>query len=333
MLVPVVFKSSAIRNTTYAPSRAVGQPLQQRRSEEIANRSMHPTNVTKDEGNASLLSKRFDAAALGVEAISAIKIIHNIQLATPSLDSWINFPVLNRDGDPSSVGLEPYEGPSLPTPYAGRLPFTMEVIQRLSQEGFDINYARIAVLLGRDVLRPHIDMHPSTRLILPFTEQGTDFRHVFGSHAVAMRAGELWAVHSNRCHGAANISPKGYRVALLVDARPRTSRPPARYLFDWRIPLERCLERPPWNEEARREMYSRAKAKLGTDGPNGAEREWHFTAFQFDVTPQHAYEELASFCRHMATGVPDSKQADLWNERARFWTRHNCAWTKALHST
>src|SRR5207245_2960227 len=172
------------------------------------------------------LRPRFDVTALNDEAMVAVDIVRKIQLDDPNLYSWINFPLLNRTGDHRDLQLKTYDGLAKQTSYAINMPGTMKVIRWLLQEGFDIEYSRVAVLIGRDLLRCHVDMYTPIRLIVPLTEQGNDFRHVFGDYCVVMRVGELWTTNSQVCHGAANIGNDGYRVALLVDARAETSRFP-----------------------------------------------------------------------------------------------------------
>jgi hypothetical protein len=271
---------------------------------------------------AGLLDLAFEPELLAAEAQEAMAIVGELRAAWPGLDSWVNFPLLNSSGDPADLVLKPYAGTARPTGYVDRLPAVMAVASRLAGAGFDISYLRVAVLLGRDVLRPHVDMHQSIRLIIPVTEQGNDFRHVFDEVAVAMRTGEVWAVNGDICHGAANIADTGARIAILVDARPHSR--PAGWMDDWRLPAGRAIDRPEWTAQVRRAWRERFGETERREGLPAAERDWQFASFEYALRPVDAYAELVSLLRERADESGGGREGAAWLERAEHWTRHNC---------
>lgn len=271
---------------------------------------------------AGLLGEKFDPAVLIVESETAVDIVKDIRTAWPALNSWVNFPLLNSSGDHADLTLRPYVGAAKSTAYARRLPQAMNVVDTLVRSGFDVCYARIAVLIGRDVLRPHVDMYEAIRLIVPLNEHGADFRHVFGDFVITMRTGELWAVDGKRCHGAANLSQKANRVALLVDAR-RDSRS-AGWAHSWRLPTGRNIDRPKWTRKVRRRLRREFLKTLDSEGCEAAERSWHFTSFEYRIGPEAAYRELISIFADLSRLVDDPVAQRRWAERAKFWTERNC---------
>lgn len=271
--------------------------------------------------SGALYSQRFDAAALSVDALEALVIVREIQASAPGLNSWINFPLFNQTGDSSNLLLGQYQDPALPTAYAARLPYSTKVVRELAAEGWDLEYARIAVLFERDVLRSHVDMYTSVRFVIPLTEHA-DYRYVFGEHCVSMRVGELWGIDPDTCHGAANIGWQGSRVALLVDVRPSSSRCPTWFRAKRNIPSDRQIHRSVWNDDTRALVRQAARARKIHHGIVAAEREWFFVPFEYAITPHHAYEELIAFCRVMAE--EDQAAAAMWADRAEFWEKHNC---------
>ena len=136
-----------------------------------------------------------------------------------------------------------------------------------------MEYCRIAVLIGRDILHSHIDVHPSTRLILPLTEQGTDFRHVFGEYCFAMRVGELWGTNGAVCHGTTNVCNEGHRVALLVDARPNAGTLPPWWNGRWSIPDDHLVARGAGPIRPEKEIARRCFAAIDR-GLEACEHEW-----------------------------------------------------------
>jgi hypothetical protein len=269
----------------------------------------------------ALFAPHFDAASLAAEVGEALEIVREIRAEIDGLSSWINFPLFNKTGDHWDLSLGRYEGAASPTEYADRLPYSAKIVRDLAAEGWDLEYARIAVLLGRDVLRSHVDMYTSVRFVVPLNEHA-DFRHVFDRYCVSMRVGELWGIDPDTCHGAANIGFEGSRVALLVDARPETSRRPDWFRTELQIPADRQLQRKPWTDQARTEVRQMARARKIVRGIEAAEREWFFVPFEYDITPRQAYDELILFCRFMV--ADDSKNATTWEARADHWTKHNC---------
>lgn len=274
------------------------------------------------DSGAGVLPPRFSTQALWRDARTAINIVDTIRADLPGLDGWINFPLLNQSGQGGDLRLEAYTGRSRPTEYANDLPMTMTIVRELGRAGFDFRYARIAVLPGRDVLRPHVDMYAATRLIVALNEQGDDFRHVFDDVAVAMRAGEVWAVEGSRCHGAANVSRSGTRVALLLDAQLGSG--PADWAAPWQIQPDRRLHRPLWTagtREARRELFRQLAAAHGWEA---AEKEWHFLAFEFDIRPHDAYAELIALYEDLSSAAQAPQRRRFLRARAGHWSRHNC---------
>jgi hypothetical protein len=138
-------------------------------------------------------------------------------------------------------------------------------------------------------------MYPAARLILPLNAQGTAYRHVFGDTCIAMAAGELWGVHGDVCHGAANLAQSGHRVALLIDADLAASALPAWYTQPWTLPAERGLTRAAWTGQA----YT-------------TEADWHLAPFEYSLSPEAAYDHLIAWCA--AQG--DTERAAFWRSRA-----------------
>lgn len=236
-----------------------------------------------------------DPAALAAEVPYALSAIDAVRAAWPQMEGWINFPLYNASGAAGDLMLEMYAGTGRETPHAAHMPTCRAVVRRLIDDGFAVKQARIAVLLPRSALRCHVDMYPADRLIMPLNAQGTDFRHVFGAHCVAMAAGELWGVDGMTCHGAANIAERGHRVALLVDADPEASRPPAWYTAPWGMDAARALPRPAW-------------AGVDYDSEDG----WHLAPFEYALSPEEAYDRLIDWCA--ARG--DDERAAFWRSRA-----------------
>lgn len=270
------------------------------------------------------LLDRYDLAHPEADARAALDIVHELQAECPELRTWTNFPLFNASGDEKDLRLQAYSGSPQETPYGRRLPEAARIVRVLSEQGFDISYARIAVLFERDVLRPHVDMQDSIRLIIPFNDQRDDFRHVFGPIAVAMRTGELWVIDGQTCHGAANISRVGRRVALLVDARTESSTPPDFYFRSWHIPSDRRLTRCSWDAEAQQKAVESFTHTAKWTGVDAAERAWHFTSFEFNIHPELAYQELISLLDRLAETDSSPEDAELWSERAEYWRHHKC---------
>jgi len=275
------------------------------------------------ETAAFLLRREFRRSRLAQESDVAVRIVQELRQHTPGLNSWVNFPLFNASGDPSDFSLSAYKGGSRPTAYSEDLPYSANIVKELMSEGFDVSHARIAVLLPRDVLRCHVDMHRAIRLIVPLTES-ENFRHVFGRMALAMRVGELWSLDPTVCHGAANISSTGHRVALLVDARPDSTIEPAWFNDHRHLPASRALARRPWPGFAPAPTVQRAQRYVEAGQVEMAEREWHFLPFEYDLSPESAYEQLVLWCRKQGDRATTAQDRSLWQSRASYWRRHNC---------
>lgn len=236
-----------------------------------------------------------DPAPLAAEVPYALQALAPIRAAWPQMQGWVNLPLYNQSGAADDLMLAMYPGSPKPTPHAAQMPATTAVVERLRAEGFAVKQARIAVLDPRSALRCHVDMYPAARLILPLNAQGDAYRHVFDALCVAMNPGELWGVHGDVCHGAANLAATGHRVALLIDADLATSDPPAWYSDPWELPVTRGLARPDWQGAG----YA-------------TEDDWHLAPFEYALRPEEAYAHLIDWCA--ARG--DAERAAFWQSRA-----------------
>ena len=266
---------------------------------------------------------RYDSARLAEEALAAISQVRQIQLQMPDVQGWINFFLGNQSGDFRDMRLENYPGSFHPTTLAQTMPYIMSVIHALAVEGFAFQYCRIAVIEGRSLLRCHVDMYRSARLILPLTRQGSDFRHLFEHQCFFMTTGELWAINGDVCHGAANIAPAGYRVALLLDAHDRPDSLPGWWRSQWSIPTDRLIQRPAWTDQQRTECRMRAEQFLSTGDTDAAEQVWLFAPFEYELLPADGYAELIRFCTEKASSS-NPEQAQFWSERHAYWINRNC---------
>lgn len=288
-----------------------------------------------DEGGLSsaLLPKRFDLepSRLDEELSRCLAEAIRLRRDDPSIGRWLTFPLLSRTGDATDYDARPYVGQPQATEHFRRLPLLAEIIGDVRRDGFDVDNARVAVITGRGMLRPHVDNYVSIRLIVPLTEQGTDFRHLLHDRCVAMRRGELWSIRPQTCHGAANVASHGNRIALLVDARPHSTVLPAWYPEDAGISPERLLELPVWNDRGRSQVESRARRRLDVD-PLATERqpmlpveeEWLFAPFEYDLSAAAAYDELAAFLDRHADECTDEPTRTFWAARAGHWRANNC---------
>jgi hypothetical protein len=272
---------------------------------------------------ATLATSRYDRVRLAAEARVAIDHIRQLQAGMPDIQGWVTFFLGNQTGDATDLRLADYSGACRYTPLAATMPYTTEVIADLAAEGFSIKYCRIAVLEGRSLLRCHVDMYRSARLILPLTAQGTDFRHVFEDDCFAMDVGELWAINGDVCHGAANVAACGLRVALLLDAHDCPDGLPAWWQAPWLIPPARQIDRPAWSDAARQKRREAAEQWIAAGNLDAAEREWLFIPFEYRLTPAEGYEELIRFCsEEEERAVPPSR--DFWRDRRTYWEVRNC---------
>jgi len=261
---------------------------------------------------ATLCPPQFDPRACEATAAIAISVSARVQREC-RLTSWINFPLLNASGTATDFALTPPGVKPIPTPFAHELPYAMEIISALSDEGLRIRHVRIAVLLERDVLRPHVDEYPSTRLIVALNEEGTDFRYVFDDICFTMRPGQVWQVRGEICHGAANIGTRGKRVALLLDAALGATPWSDRRLS---IPSEQLVPRPPWDTVARTSFYRAAETLALSGRCADAERIWLFAPFEYGLAAAAVYDEVLLFARHLAQESSHNRR--YWRRRADY---------------
>jgi hypothetical protein len=267
---------------------------------------------------------RFDRTRLDVEAETAIACARELQRSQPDVKGWIISFLGNQSGDHADMRLVDYPGSFRPTSLARTMPYTMEIIRQLREEGFSFQYCRIAVLEKRSLLRCHVDMYTSARLILPLTEQGDDFRHVFENQCFGMRVGDLWGIDGNVCHGAAHVGDAGYRVSLLLDAAADPAHLPAWWRAPWSIPDGRLIRRLNWDRAARDQTRASSESALARGGdPAAVEQEWLLLPFEYEVMPSTAYAELIEFCEHRGRR-PGAADRSFWLGRADHWRQRNC---------
>jgi hypothetical protein len=290
-------------------------------------------SVSEEQLRSARLPKRvgLDGSGMTREIARAIGLVHELRRNDASIGRWVTFPLVNQTGDHADHDVEQYEAEPQNTQHYSELPRIATIVEELRADGFDIDYARVAVITGRGMLRPHVDNFPSLRLILPLTEQGTDFRHLFYDRCVAMRAGELWSVRPQTCHAAANIVDRGERVALLVDARLDSTVLPDWYPDEPGIPPDRLLRRTQWDETSRREVEGRSRRILDLVATSNegipvlpAEEEWLFAPFEFELAGDAAYSELTAFLGRVADESPTSASRLFWTSRAEHWAENNC---------
>ena len=101
---------------------------------------------------AALLPEPAPRHLLAAEAEGAIEIALAIKSSKQDIRSWVNFPLINATGEHDDLLLQPYLGLAQRTMFAARLPGVVRFIDTLQELGLDIRYARIAVLLRRDVI-------------------------------------------------------------------------------------------------------------------------------------------------------------------------------------
>ena len=272
---------------------------------------------------AGLLSPRpVDPARLAAEAAPALAAVDRLRADVGELPGWVNLPLFNRSGRSDDFVLEAYEGLAQPTSLCEALPAAAELVRWVRDQGLCVEVARIAVLEPGAQLRAHVDEYERLRLIVGLNEDPA-FRHVLGELCVSFRGGELWAVDGHACHGAANLHASARRVALLIDARPETSKLPSWYSGPWEVPLARRLTRAPWDAEA--QGARRAQAAALADGPAPRDPEltpsealWLRAPYEHELEHAEAYASLVDFCHERAP------LDAAWSARAEFWEARAC---------
>ena len=264
---------------------------------------------------ATLYERRIDPELCAADVARTIEIFERIKAGDRSLEGWVNFPIINGTGQGGDVGLKPYDGPPRTTELAARLPAVSRIVSDFVDEGLSIRIGRIAILGQRDVLRPHVDTFPNTRLLIPLTEQGDDFRHLYDNACFAMRVGEVWGGDGTTCHGAANVAETGYRVLLLLDVvgpdEAETSPPWLR--APWRIPPASFVGRAPWNEAVRAREFGRIAGAVQRHGPDASERELLLLPFAFAMPANYVYREMLLFAQWM---MARGDSGGFWQGRA-----------------
>jgi hypothetical protein len=187
----------------------------------------------------------------------------------------------------------------------------MSVIEECGDVGIRVQSARMAVLLERDVLRPHVDEHRARRFLFALNKQGTDFRHVFDRLCFCLQVGQLWEVDGTVCHGAANIALSGARVAMVVDAQVGHGS----FVESWEIPSDQLIERPPLTEEVRHEVDRLASWHSASGRYEEAERVWLFLPFEYDIPAAAVYAELVEFATRNIERCNLSEERLYWFRR------------------
>jgi hypothetical protein len=270
---------------------------------------------------ASLFQKQFDSLALVDDAGVGSRIGRQLASRQSGMSSWVNIPLINSSGHPDDVDLRASRT-QRETMYAADFPGSMLIVEWLRSQGFWVDHARIAVLFSSDLLRPHVDMHQSVRLLVQLNEHGSDFRHVFGTYCVAMQPGELWGVDGTVCHGAANLATGRERVMLILDCKLGSA--PVWYFAPWSIPSSRILPRETWNQTTRIEHAHHAMEIAREQGHCAAEKEWLLIPYKYEIEPHAMYSELIHFCEQMASASKQSIERTLWASRASYWRAHDC---------
>jgi hypothetical protein len=262
---------------------------------------------------ALLLHKRLEDSAVNDDVQSALTILQRLREANPSLKSWVNFPLLNQDGNHHNISAIPYEGEARKTSYAAHFPCAMRLICRMREAGLHILYARIAVLMPQDVLRPHVDTYQTVRVLIPLNERGDDFRHLVGDECIRMRLGDIWQINGQICHGATNLGSQGTRIMLIIDGSPHSQLPATWYGPTISIPRDRVIRR---DTSDRQRLWADAHELAAMGDEAEAERRWLMAPFEFTITAELMYAELYNFSIAMAGCLSNEKDRDIWSARA-----------------
>ena len=264
---------------------------------------------------ATCYARRIYPELCETDVARTIEIFERIKAGDKSLEGWVNFPIINGTGQGDDVGLKPYAGPPRTTELAAQLPAVSRIVADFQDEGLSIRIGRIAILGQRDALRPHVDTFPNTRLLIPLTEQGNDFRHLYDNACFAMRVGEVWGGDGTTCHGAANVAGTGYRVLLLLDVvgpdEAETS--PPWLCAPWRIPPSSFVRRATWNEASRAREFGRIAQGVQRHGSDAAERELLLLPFEFSMPANYVYREMLLFAQWM---MARGDASGFWKGRA-----------------
>jgi aspartyl/asparaginyl beta-hydroxylase len=269
----------------------------------------------KGTNSILLFSKTFDKERLLPESLQALNIIQELRKNDPSLNSWINFPLLNRDGRPENNNLNDYVTEFRFTKYAESFPYSIEIVNWLLTQGFKVKYCRIAVLVENDILRPHIDMFPATRFLIPLSDQNKDFRHIVGNVCVVMKVGSFWSLDGSVPHGAANIANYGKRVMLLVDCKTEHSQFPKWYFSPKKISPQQIIKRDEWNSERRKMTIESSMTKVMNGNFFEAEKEWLILPFKYELSIPKMYEELIRFSELIIKFSNDSTTKSYWRKK------------------
>ena len=255
---------------------------------------------------ATLYTRRIDAKLCAADVARTIEIFERIKAGDESLQGWVNFPIVNGTGRGEDIGLSPYEGAPRSTELARQLPAISRIVDDFLEDGLSIRIGRIAILGARDVLRPHVDTFPNTRLLIPLTEQGDDFRHLYDNACFAMQVGEVWGGDGTTCHGAANVAASGHRVLLLLDVvgPGEATSVPEWLRAPWRIPPTSFVRRARWDEGVRAREFARIGEHVERHGAAAAERELLLLPFEYAMPANYVYREMLLFARSMMEREP-----------------------------
>jgi len=266
---------------------------------------------------ALLLKERVDGSQLGQDLRSALNIIRELRESNPSLTSWINFPIVNNDGNSRTIAAVPYVGEARETNYSASFPYVRTLLARLREAGLRILHVRIAALMPRDVLRPHVDTHQTIRLLVPLNEHRDDFRHLVRNRCIRMRVGDIWQINGQVCHGAANMNNFTKRIMLIIDGAPDSRVPKHWYTSIASVSKDRTLRRKRWGSKERLWVRQQAYVHAIRGEETEAEKRWLMAPFEFQVSAESMYADLFKFSANMAEILLCKSDRRRWAARAR----------------
>jgi hypothetical protein len=267
---------------------------------------------------AALISRLCALSDVQRDGTAAIAIYQQVIRGHPDYDDWINLPLLNRTGRADDFIINKDSECIRPTPYAKALPTALLIVDDLRRWRFAVHNVRLAILAPGGVLRCHVDMHQSIRLLFQLNESGRQFRHLFEDICVSMRAGELWAVNGQSPHGAANLSRTTQRALLIIDGQAAET---FRHVDKQTIPRSRTIDRKPWTKVTFQIVLNRLHAVTSVAR---VEREILRLPFIFRMSARNGYDLLVQICERKALIACCEKTAHLWTVRAEHWRNHNC---------